>query len=88
MKKFTIFFLMVFIYLGNQARCEELTASVNGERGSYFTSAACSNTHSSMNAVGMLAYNYTNHSRGVYGVKGIHATKNVLLRRAAMLMSA
>ncbi|MBQ7550134.1 MAG: hypothetical protein IJT04_01225, partial [Bacteroidales bacterium] len=46
MKKFTIFFLMMFMYLGNQARCEAApsTANVDGAKSSY--SALCE-THPS-----------------------------------------
>ena len=61
MKKFTIFFLMLFMYLGNQVRCESVSPSWNGDEGILAyesTPSGNQRTHLASNSSGMLACNF------------------------------
>src|SRR5574344_887467 len=89
MKKFTIFFLMVFMYLGNQARCETTVSAVGDDGYTCSFNSANSKTYIDyssdplMGATGMFACNFTG-SGGVstprYHVDGIKATKAITVR--------
>ena len=84
MKKFTIFFLMLFMYLGNQARCESVTSSLNNDGVGRTHVSTLSGNHQvylASNASGMLARSFDGdngpnspRSKGVKGVKSIIAT--------------
>ena len=89
MKKITIFFLMVFMYLGNQARCETTVSAVGDDGYTCSFNSANSKTYIDyssdplMGATGMFACNFTG-SGGVstprYHVDGIKATKAITVR--------
>lgn len=74
MKKFTIFFLMVFMILGNQARCETVISSSSGDANASALSSLNYKAHlgcSYREPAGMLAYNHTGRTGKVYGVNGV-----------------
>ena len=78
MKKFTIFFLMVFMYLGNQAKCETVLAS-SGDDVTVGRNFATWFSHHSVNpnASGMIASDNTYRSSGVYEANRVKATQSL-----------
>ena len=78
MKKFTIFFLMVFMYLGNQAKCETVLAS-SGDDVTVGRNFATWFSHHSVNpnASGMIASENTYRTGGVYEANRVKATQGL-----------
>ena len=78
MKKFTIFFLMVFMYLGNQAKCETVLAS-SGDDVTVGRNFATWFSHHSVNpnASGMIASDNTYRTGGVYEANRVKATQGL-----------
>ena len=79
MKKFTIFFLMVFMYLGNQAKCETVLASSGDGAAAGRNHATWFSHHASVspNASGRIASDYTYRTGGVYEANRVNATQNL-----------
>ena len=79
MKKFTIFFLMVFMYLGNQAKCEMVLASSGDGAVAGRSNASWISHHAciSPNTSGRIASDYTNRAGGVYEANRVNATQSL-----------
>ena len=79
MKKFTIFFLMVFMFLGYQAKCETVLVSSGDDATAGRNHASWILHHGSVtpNASGMIASDYTSRSGGVYETSRVNATQSL-----------
>ena len=79
MKKFTIFFLMVFMFLGYQAKCETVLASSGDDAAAGRNHASWILHHGNVtpNASGMIASNYAYRSSGVYEANRVKATQGL-----------